>query len=220
VVDMRHRVERGSPTQDPVELIAQLHAAWPSIPIVGYVNFTPQRARDILAAAHAGATEIILGEFDELDLIANKIVDIGIASGVANRVDAAIEGIVPAHLRDFFLFSVANARYGMSVEGTVARLQKSRKTVSNWLLAAQLPPPARIVGWARVLVAARMLEDTTRSAEKVARELHLMSGTALRNLMKRYLHCSPDVLRQRGGFEYALTVFVESLLVEKERVPR
>lgn len=215
VVDLRRRPEHKS-EKDPVELIAQLHAVWPEIPIIGYVNFTPQRAQDILAAAHAGAAEIILGEFDELELIANKIVDMGTASWVAARVDAMTKGIVPPHLREFFLFSITNARYGMSVEGIVARLQKSRKTISNWLAAAELPPPARIVGWARVLVAARMLEDTTQSAEKVARELRLMSGAALRNLMRRYLRCTPDVLRQRGGFEHALELFVASLLAGRE----
>jgi hypothetical protein len=216
VVDLRNRGEL--PDKRPVELIAQLHGTWAAIPVIGYVDFTPQRARDILAAAHAGAAEIILGEFDQLDMIANKIVDIGMASNVAARVDVAIKGVVPIHLRDFFLFCVSNARYAMSVDSVVMRLQRSRKTLSNWLVVAQLPPPSRIVGWARVLVAARMLEDSTQSTEKIARELQFMSGTALRGMMRRYLRCSPETLRQRGGFEYALEKFVESLRATKNAV--
>ncbi len=180
------------------------------------MTFSPQRARDILAAAHAGVTEIILGEFDDLDMIANKIVDLGTSNEAATRVAAVLQEIVPMHLQAFFLFCVVNARHAMSVESVVARLGKSRKTLSNWLSAAQLPPPSRIVGWMRVLVAARMLEDTTRSTEKIARELHFMSGTALRNMMRRYIGCGPEVLRQRGGFEYALRLFCEALEVRKD----
>src|SRR6185312_650474 len=101
VVDMRGHVEL--PGTTALELIAQLHSYWPSIPVVGYIDFTPQRAREILAAAHAGATEIILADTDELDTVAGRIVDKGLASNIAARVDVAIREIVPLHLRDFFL---------------------------------------------------------------------------------------------------------------------
>jgi AraC-like DNA-binding protein len=196
-------------------LIAHIHAVWPTVPIVGYVDFTPQRARDILAAARAGVTEIILGDFDDLDIIANKIVDLGMSSDTVTRVESAVNGVIPVHLREFFLLCIANARHSMSVESIVVRTGRSRKTLSNWLAAAQLPPPSRVIGWTRILVAARMLEDTTQSAEKVARELHFMSGTALRNMMRRYLGCGPDVLRQRGGFQYALDAFLNVVTVKK-----
>jgi len=213
VVDMRRRVDHSG--SSPTDLIAYIHAVWPTVPIVGYVDFTPQRARDILSAAHAGATEIILGDFDDLDIIANRIVDIGMSSDTVTRVAAAVDAVIPLHLREFFLLCMANARHAMNVDGIVARTGKSRKTLSNWLAAAQLPPPSRVIGWTRILVAARMLDDTTRSAEKVARELHFVSGTALRNMMRRYLGCGPDVLRQRGGFQYALDMFLGVVTVKK-----
>jgi hypothetical protein len=213
VVDMRGRVD---PTGSAVvDLIAQLHSAWPSLPVVGYVNFSPQRMRDVLAVAHAGATEIILDEFDDLDRIANKIADIGTSSDATTQIEVAIRDFVPAHLREFFRFCIVNARHAVDVDGAVIRMRKSRKTLSNWLALEQLPPPARIIGWTRVLVAARMLEDTTRSTEKVARELHFMSGTALRNMIRRYLDCGPEQLRQRGGFQYALRMFLEELGARK-----
>jgi len=209
VVDMRQRP--GTRLQDPVELIAELHATWPSIPVIGYVDFTPERARDILNAAHAGVAEIILGEFDELDTMAQRIADIGTANSVSARVEEVTQAFVPPQLQEFFRCCVTNATHARSVDGVIARLQRSRRTLSNWLDAAYLPPPSRIVGWMRLLVAARMLEDSTQSAEKIARELHFMSGTSLRNMLRRYLNCGPETLRQRGGFEYALSLFVDLL---------
>ncbi|HXC26216.1 MAG TPA: helix-turn-helix domain-containing protein [Gemmatimonadaceae bacterium] len=209
VVDMRGRGERGVPTV--VDLIAQLHGTWPSFPVIGYVNFSPQRMRDVLAAAHAGATELILDDYDDLDRVANKIADIGTSSDATTQIEVAIRDFVPDHLWEFFHFCIANARQAVDVDGAVIRMRRSRKTLSNWLQLAQLPPPARIIGWTRVLVAARMLEDTTRSTEKVARELHFMSGTSLRNMVRRYLHCGPEQLREHGGFQYALRMFVEEL---------
>jgi AraC-like DNA-binding protein len=214
IVDMRRRIVDPSKL-NATDLIAHIHAAWPTVPVVGYVDFTPERARDIFAAARAGATEIILGDLDDLDIIANKIVDIGMSSDTTTRVELVLNAVVPIHLRDFFLLCMANARHAMTVENMVARTGRSRKTLSNWLAAAQLPPPSRIIGWTRVLVAARMLDDTTQSAEKIARELHFMSGTALRNMMRRYLGCGPDVLRKRGGFEYALSEFLNAITVKK-----
>jgi AraC-like DNA-binding protein len=213
IVDIRRRTDLSR--ANALDLIAHLHAIWPTVPIVAYVDFTPQCARDILTAAHAGATEIILGDFDDLDIIANKIVDISMSSDTASRIELALNAVIPIHLREFFLLCVANARHSMSVESIVVRTGKSRKTLSNWLVAAQLPPPSRVIGWTRVLVAARMLDDTTQSTEKVARELRFMSGTALRNMMRRYLGCGPDVLRQRGGFEYALNEFLSVVTVKK-----
>jgi transcriptional regulator GlxA family with amidase domain len=156
-------------------------------------------------------TEIILDQYDDLDRIANRIADVGTSSDATTRVEVALQGLIPDHLRDFFLFCIKNAHRAVDVDSAVIRLRRSRKTLSNWLAVAHLPPPARILGWTRVLIAARMLEDTTRSTEKVARELHFMSGTALRNMIRRYLGCGPEMLRQRGGFEYALRLFVEEL---------
>jgi AraC-like DNA-binding protein len=217
IVDIRRDLrasplsERELSGQPSIKLTAQLYAEWSYIPVIGYVNSTPQHARDILAAAHAGASDIILGDFDDLEMAVGKILGISTTKYVVSRVDRIMAGIVPAHLREFFLFCMANTHYPLSVDGVAGRLQRSRKTLSNWLVAAHLLPPSRIVMWARVLVAARMLEDLTQSSEKIARELHFMNGASLRAMLRRYLGCSPDVLRQRGGFEYALARFVEAL---------
>jgi len=209
VVDMRGRADRSGPLV--VDLISQLHATWPSLPVIGYVNFSPQRMRDVLAVARAGVSEIILDDFDDLDRIANKIADLGTSTDATIQIEVAIREFVPDHLWEFFRFCIQHARHAVDVEGAVLRMRRSRKTLSNWLQLAQLPPPARIIGWMRVLVAARMLEDTTRSTEKVARELHFISGTSLRNMVRRYLNCGPEQLRERGGFQYALQMFVREL---------
>lgn len=209
IVDLRRRVD--IPDLSPIELIAQLHTSWPSVPVVGYTDFTPYRAREILAAAHAGASEIILADTDELDTIAGRIVDMGLASHVLGRVEAVTRDLIPEQLRPFLRCCIENARFGLSVDSIVARLQRRRKTLSHWLMVSHLPPPARIVGWARILVAARMLEDTTQSTERVARVMNFVSGTSLRNMMRRYARCGPETLRLRGGFEYALDRFVEAI---------
>lgn len=216
VVDLRGRGDPMGPSA--TETITKLQAAWPSMPIIVYVNFLPHRMREVLAAARAGATEIILDDFDELDRVANKIADIGMSSDATTQVERAIREYVPEHLHDFFDFCLANAHHPVDVDEAVIRMRKSRKTLSNWLTTAHLPSPSRIIGWTRTLVAARMLEDTTRSTEKIARELHYLSGTALRNLIRRYLDCTPEVLRQRGGFEYALQLFVKEISVAKKSV--
>jgi AraC-like DNA-binding protein len=209
IVDMRPRSDLLEGLA--LDLIARLHATYPAIPVSAYVDFSPQRARDILAAAHAGASDIILRENDDLNAVAERVFDMGTSIDVASRLKIAIEGMVPTHLHEFFIFCVRHATSGITVEGVAARLRRNRKTLSNWLVLAHLPPPYRIIGWIRILVAARLLEDSSRSLEKVARELRFVSGTALRNMIKRYLGVNPDTLRKLGGFEFALAKFVDVL---------
>lgn len=208
IVDMR---QRGQPPAPVVELIAQLHTAWPSIPIIAYVDFTPQRVRDVLPAAQAGVTELILGDYDDLGTVADRIVDVGMSRDATTQMEQVVRTNVPPHLHDFFLFCVRNAQQAMTVDSVSMRIQRSRKTLSNWLVTAQLPPPSRVVGWCRVVIAARHLEDTTRSTEKVAQDLQFLSGTALRNMVRRYLGFGPEILRKHGGFQYALAAFQEAL---------
>ena len=78
---------------------------------------------------------------------------------------------------------------------------------------AHLPKPVQMANWARVLVASRMLDEGDALDRKVARELGFTSGSALRNMMHRYVGCGPETLRALGGFEYAITQFVRMLRV-------
>jgi len=206
---------------DPaISFIAALHARYVSLPIVVYVDFTPQQAREILWAAHAGAKEIILREFDDLDSVTRRVLSLGKIGDVAARVFSEIAELVPEELHDFFESCISHAHEGLTIDGVAAALRVNKKTISVRLRRHRLPPPHRIVGWGRILAASRWLEDPDRPIEKVARELHFAGGAGLRNFLRRYVGCLAEELRERGGFAYALRLFVQDLREPWSATPR
>jgi DNA-binding NarL/FixJ family response regulator len=194
-----------------VPMIAQLRHEHPHMPILAYVNFSPQHARTIVSAAHAGADDIILRDFDDPRTAARRILTLGIVNEVSVQVMAAVGHLLPEDLHKFVRFCLANAPRALTVEQTLRQAYNGHDDVSQRLAAANLPKISRMVGWARLLVAARFLEDPSRSAERVAREMQFGTASGLRNMLRRYVDCGPEVMRQRGGLEYVLERFRQEL---------
>lgn len=209
IVDMSSRVTESGDLS--IGMIDKLHSAYPFVPVVGYIDFSPKRVPDILAAAQAGAAEMILRDVDDLRIAALRILEAETTVDLTCRVKEVLNELVPVQLHDFFMYCVRYSAKGVTVDSAAIRLRRNRKTIANWLSSANLPSPHKIVGWGRVLTASRLLEDSSRSLEQVARELSFLSGTALRSMIKRYLGVNPEVVRQEGGFEYALPRFVSAL---------
>ena len=59
--------------------------------------------------------------------------------------------------------------------------------------------PQQIIAWGRLLVAAHMLEDKSRSVDNVAHAMDYPSGSAFRNTCQRYMKRTPLEIRTSGG---------------------
>jgi len=79
--------------------------------------------------------------------------------------------------------------------------------VSERLSGAAFPPPRRLLTWGRLILAAHLLEDTHRSADRIAVTLDFPSGSAFRNTCQRYLHATPKEIRDRGGAAFVIRMF-------------
>ena len=62
-------------------------------------------------------------------------------------------------------------------------------------MGSRMPAPSVLVSWCRVLHAAVLLSTTTRAVDHVARLLDFQSGTALRNMFRRYTGMRPGEVR-------------------------
>ena len=60
-------------------------------------------------------------------------------------------------------------------------------------------------------MAARLLEDPGRTIEQVALKLDFASGTALRNMFKRYTGLRTTEVRENGGVRCLLHAFKREL---------
>jgi AraC-like DNA-binding protein len=76
-----------------------------------------------------------------------------------------------------------------------------KRTVPRWCAAAGVPDARRMFAWIRLLLAADLLDDPTRTIEHVARVSGYSSAASLKSTTKQFIGLSPSELRERGAFE-------------------
>ena len=88
------------------------------------------------------------------------------------------------------------------------------------LSALGFPSPQRLLTWGRLLLAAHFLEDSSRSAERVAKALQFPSATAFRNTCQRQLGATPSEIRSRGGATFVKSLFLREIEQGKAALSR
>jgi AraC-like DNA-binding protein len=94
-------------------------------------------------------------------------------------------------------------------------LRVPKRALVASLAEAKCPPPQKLITWGRLIVAAQMLEDETRTADGVTRLLDFPSGSAFRNACQRYLGATPHEIRAQGGAAWVAGRFVLELGTSK-----
>jgi AraC-like DNA-binding protein len=192
-------------------LIRTVRDRFPSVPVLAYCGaLTPGTAREIHHAARAGARELVLRGEDEGARIRAAVARAE-GDSLAALVDRRLAPLVPGDARAVFRQALLRADRPIPVTALARRLGVHRKTLAGRLARGGHPAPSRIVGWCRLLVAARRLEDPRRSVERVAAELGFASGAALRNMLRRYTGLRPADVRAAGGVEPVLRALERSL---------
>ena len=75
------------------------------------------------------------------------------------------EPLVPATIVPFLRYCLEHARRNITVEEVAAAMGVHRKTLVDRLKAAHLPSPRAMIGWCRLLMAARLLDDPGRTID-------------------------------------------------------
>jgi AraC-like DNA-binding protein len=200
-----------------VPFIQELREREPNISIIAYTEFNSRRARDIRLASEAGVRHLIIREYDDVNSMARAVIRTADAEATAARVLTDLDLQVPPAAREFIEHCFRNAQHGMRVGDVAVHLRANRKTLRNRLRSAHLPPPHKILGWSRLLLAIRLLNKGGYSVERVAQELNFPSGASLRNMLKRYIGKSPGELRHGDGFQQMLEAFKAALASARKR---
>lgn len=190
----------GSLTLDPVR---QLKRQYPRMATIAYVDVTAERGKDLFDAGRSGVDALIVANVDDDALNIAATIEHAEARGVAGVLRGMLAELRPT-ARDALLLAVTRAHEHLSPDDLARRLQLSRRVLAKHLEQAHLPSPQRLITWARLLVAAHLLEDPERSADNIALALHFPSGSAFRNTCQRYLHATPSGIRRNGGAPWVL----------------
>ena len=191
--------------------VRRLRGEFPLVPVLAYCPFTQPDARDLLAVAQAGVSGLLVRGVDD----AGFALDSALASAgdecTARRAMAELARFVAGPARPVLEYCLSHARSAPSVLDVARALGMHPKTLTTRLARAGLPPAQIVIGWCRLLLAARLMEDVGRPLEQVALHLKFPSGASLRNMLARYTGLRPSEVRENGGFTCVLFAFRQAI---------
>lgn len=192
------------------ERIRQLKQRWPGLSLLTYSTITMDRVRDVFDAGRIGMDALIIADQDDTPRQLLARIEHAESRSLGSEVRMALGEVDPS-VRDAVLLVITRAHERMSPAGLARLLALPRRTVSQRLASAGYPPPRRLLTWGRLIVAARMLEDPHRTADRVAANLGFPSGSAFRNVCQRYLHSTPGDIRRRGGAAFVVRALLRQV---------
>lgn len=192
-----------APGRASFEHVRQLKQSLPRLTVIAYVSFAPDRAQDIFDAGRQGMNGLVVVDQNDSPRALLALVEQSESRGLGAIVAQSLTGVEPM-VRDAMLLAVTRAHECLSPQDLARLLGVPRRTVSQRLAKAGFPPPQRVLTWGRLVVAAHLLEDRHRSADRIAALLDFPSGSAFRNSCQRYLHAAPHQIRARGGAAYVI----------------
>jgi AraC-like DNA-binding protein len=194
------------------ERVRHLKQRLPRLTLIAYVTVTADRAHDLFDAGRQGMDGLVIADQDDAPRALLALIEHAESRSLGAVVRRALEDADPT-VRDAVLLAVTRAHERLAPDGLARLLALPRRTVSQRLSAAGYPPPQRLLTWGRMIVAAHLLEDHHRSADRIAAALAYPSGSAFRNICRRYLDATPSEIRARGGATYA----IRAMLAEVDR---
>jgi len=196
--------------QPHFDRIRQIKRRLPRLTLIAYVKFDQDRARDLFDAGRQGMDGLVLAGQNDAPRALLALVEQAESRNIGTIVRQSLAGLDPVAV-DALLVSVTRAHERLSPDALAQLIALPRRTVSAHLLRAGFPSTQRLLTWGRMIVAAHMLEEPRRSAQRVATALAFPSGSAFRNTCQRYLHAAPQEIRSRGGAAYVIRAMLTQL---------
>ena len=194
------------------ERVRQLRVRVPRAALVAYVDVTRERAKDMFDAGRCGIDVLIVADETDTPAMLGALLDQAEARSVSSLLKPHLAGLRSV-VRDAVMLSVTRAHERLTPDSLARLIAVSRRLLSKRLEGAQLPPPHQLLTWGRLIVAASMLEDGSRSADGVASALAFRIGSALGNTGPGDRGCSPLQSGRRGGASWV----IQELLVNREK---
>jgi AraC-like DNA-binding protein len=196
--------------QPTFDALRQFRTRHRSTAMILYVAVPPVPAHEVFEAGRFGFDAIIVAGHDDAPRAIQEVIERAMARGVGELLRPVVGG-ASSVARDATLAVVARAFEHLTPESLARLLGVRRRALTERLAEAGLPAPQRLIAWGRLIMAARLLEDPDRKVDAIALTLDFPSGSAFRNACQRYLGCTPNEARERGGAGYVINTFAAQL---------
>ena len=193
------------------EAVRAIRAGYPSVAVIAYLPPGGACSADILALARAGIHGLVLRGVDDVGVALRAALASAARRSIAERVLREVAPFVAPGAVPVLRYCLEHAANAPTVVEVARALGVHRKTLVNRMCGAALPAPRALLAWCRLLLAADVLEDHARPVEQVALALDFPSGTAFRNMLRRYTGLGPRDVRENGGLVCVLHAFRRAL---------
>ena len=184
-------------------LLKAVREGFPSVTLVAYCSLNSGATRDILEAVRLGVDGLVLRGYDDTGVVLRNALRVAEHRRGSTTAIGELQPLLPPPVLRVLTHCLSSVHDGLSVDRIARSLGVHRRTLVKQFAGSHLTP-RQIIGWARLIVAGRLLEDRFRPVDAVARDVDLADGTALRNLLMRYTALRPRDVRHGGGAQCVL----------------
>ena len=179
--------------------------------VVGLISRQHRDADDLLRLARSGVHALLFDEDRRTPLTVRRAV-LEAATRCRNQaVWSDVAPITPDRVRPLVAYGLRHAHEALTVDAVARALGLHRKTLAERCMLSRSLPPQLMLGWCRMMAAAVLLEDRGRLVDHIALELDFASGTAFRNMLKRYTGLTPAELRAHGPLDEMTRLFRQAM---------
>jgi AraC-like DNA-binding protein len=200
---------RAEPGDGALQALEMVMRATPSVPAVVALSFRGGSARHLAAALEAGVSEVVNLDLERTFASMHPTLRRAHARPLKRRVEALLPVWMGEHARTLLRAAAETVVDGGGREVLASIFAVQQRTVADWTAELGLPPPRRLLGWMRVLLALTLLEEANRTVRNVAESCGYSDDTALKRAVENFTG-APSATRAQT-FATAFEVFRDEL---------
>ncbi|MDQ2890361.1 MAG: helix-turn-helix domain-containing protein [Gemmatimonadota bacterium] len=185
-----------SPTFDAIRRFKRINAA---VALIAYTTYSPEKAHHIFDAGRYGFEALVMADMDDGPSAFARAIEKASARGVAAMVRSGLAPAADPLATDALLAAISRAHERLTPARLAHELAVGPRRLARALSLSGYPSTHKLIMWARLLVAASMMDGTRHSTDRIALNLSFPSGSAFRNNCRRYLGAKPSEIRAMGG---------------------
>ena len=190
-------------------VVRDIRQVAPRIPVIVYAVQADRRTARIVEAIKAGATHLAMWDMLELRETVRDVLDQTLLAPWCALAAESVLPRLPRPTRPTVEYCIMNVERPLRARDVAQALSLSVSTLHRLLRNAGLPPLAATISWTRLLVAAQLIARSGLSVDHVAHALRFSSGSALRNMLRRYSGLRSAALRDPRGVEQLVDLFAD-----------
>jgi AraC-like DNA-binding protein len=200
-------VDPGALTPSGIDKLALIKAGWPWLGVVALLPVTNDLARLAFELGRARVDEmLVLGSEDHPHRLRKAVSEASLSS-VACEVEHGLLPLPPSLVRPNVERVLRRITVLKRSRDFASALGVSLARLRTELHDTEHMPAGALLGWLRILAAARRLGDGQETVERIALSFDFASRPSFENACHRMLGVTPSTLRERGGLRFAGTRF-------------